>query len=196
MKPREDIQTIYQTALAVFSEYGFQKTTMEDVAGRLNMTKGNLYLYVKNKKDLYHKTVAHALEAWQSRVLEAVAAEADVKEKFRIMCFKAVEYLAGDNLLRNLLVRDPEIFPMFSDKDPFADINGNSIALIRSIVAQGIAEGVFRPVDPARISDVVFMIYKMFIIRMYIRAEDKALQEMFEDTVDLCTRGLFAQSER
>jgi len=37
------------------------------------------------------------------------------------------------------------------------------------------------------------MIYKMFIIRMYIRAEDNALHEMFEDTVDLCTRGLFAQ---
>ena len=193
MKPREDIQNIYQTALAVFSEYGFQKTTMEDVAGRLGMTKGNLYLYVKNKKDLYHKTVAHALEGWQSRVLEAVAAQTDVKEKFRVMCFKAVEYLAQDNLLRNLLVRDPEIFPMFSDKDPFADINRNSIALIRSIVVQGIAEGVFRPVDPDRISDVVFMIYKMFIIRMYIRAEDNALHDMFEDTVDLCTRGLFTQ---
>jgi AcrR family transcriptional regulator len=193
MKPREDIRNIYQTALAVFSEYGYQKTTMEDVAGRLGMTKGNLYLYVKNKKDLYHKTVAHALEAWQSRVLEAVAAEADVKEKFRVMCFKAVEYLAKDNLFRHLLVRDPEIFPMFADKDPFAEINGNSIALIRSIVVQGIDEGVFRPVDPDRISDVVFMIYKMFIIRMYIRAEDNALHEMFEDTVDLCTRGLFAQ---
>jgi AcrR family transcriptional regulator len=193
MKPREDIENIYQAALTVFSEYGFQKTTMEDVAGRLGMTKGNLYLYVKNKKDLYHKTVAHALEAWQSRVLEAVAAQTDVTAKFRVMCFKAVEYLAQDSLLRNLLVRDPEIFPMFPDKDPFADINGNSIALIRSTVVQGIAEGVFRPVDPDRISDVVFMIYKMFIIRMYIRAEDNALHDMFEDTVDLCTRGLFAQ---
>lgn len=193
MKPRENIQTIYQTALAVFSEYGFRKTTMEDVAGRLGMTKGNLYLYVKNKKDLYRKTAAHALLCWQSRVLEAVDAETDVKEKFRLMCIKAVEYLSQDNLLRNLLVRDPEIFPMFSDKDPFADINRNSIALIRSIVVQGIGDGVFRPVDPDRISEVIFMIYKMFIIRMYIRAEDNALHDMFEDTVDLCTRGLFAQ---
>lgn len=192
MKPREDIQNIYQTALAVFSEYGYQKATMEDIAGRLGMTKGNLYLYVKNKKDLYRKTVANALLCWQSRVLEAVGAETDVREKFRIMCEKAVQYLSEDNLLRNLLVRDPEIFPMFADRDPFAGINRNSVALIRSIVQQGIDEGAFRPIDPDRISEVIFMIYKMFIIRMYIRTEDDRLHAMFEDTVDLCTRGLFS----
>ncbi len=194
MKPREDIQNIYQTALAVFSEYGYQKATMEDIAGRLGMTKGNLYLYVKNKKDLYRKTVANALLCWQSRVLEAVGAETDVREKFRIMCAKAVQYLSEDNLLRNLLVRDPEIFPMFADRDPYAGINRNSVALIRSILQQGIDEGVFRPIDPDRISEVIFMIYKMFIIRMYIRAEDDRLHAMFEDTVDLCTRGLFSEN--
>lgn len=194
MKPREDIRNVYQTALAVFSEYGYQKTTMEDIAGRLGMTKGNLYLYVKNKKDLYRKTVANALLSWQSRVLEAVGEETDAAEKFRIMCAKAVQYLSEDILLRNLLVRDPEIFPMFADRDPYAGINRNSVALIRSILQQGIDEGVFRPIDPHRISEVIFMIYKMFIIRMYIRAEDERLQAMFEDTVDLCTRGLFSEN--
>ena len=73
MKPREDIETIYQTALTVFAQFGFSKTTMEDIAGRLDMTKGNLYLYVKNKQDLYHKTVAYALLRWQGRVAEAVS---------------------------------------------------------------------------------------------------------------------------
>jgi len=84
MKPREDIETIYHVALSAFSEFGYRKTTMDDVAGRLNMTKGNLYLYVKNKKDLYHKTVSHSLLKWQSKVLEAVDNEVDVKLKFSI----------------------------------------------------------------------------------------------------------------
>ena len=65
MKPRENIETIYKVALSVFAEFGYQKATMEDIAGKLDMTKGNLYLYVKNKKDLYHKTVTHALLGWQ-----------------------------------------------------------------------------------------------------------------------------------
>ncbi|RJP84170.1 MAG: TetR/AcrR family transcriptional regulator [Desulfobacteraceae bacterium] len=191
MKPREDIEAIYRTALSVFAEFGYQKTTMEDVAGRMGMTKGNLYLYVKNKKDLYHKTVAHALTAWQLKVLEAVDSEPDVRRKFSLMCFKAVEYLSEDIRLRQVLVRDPEIFPMFPDKDPFYDINRNSVELIKGILKQGIEEKAFRPVDPDRVSEAVFMIYKMFIIRMYLKTEDRFIHEMFEDTVDLFAHGLF-----
>ena len=193
MKPRENIETIYQVALAAFAEFGYRKTTMDDVAGRLHMTKGNLYLYVKNKKDLYHKTVAHALLRWQSKVLEAVERQKDVKRKFFTMCFKAVEYLAQDAELRQVLVRDPDIFPMFPLKDPFHEINRNSVELIKSILKQGIAEKVFRPVDPERISEVIFMVYKMFIIRMYIKTEKQQIHEMFEDTVDLFSLGLFLE---
>jgi len=191
MKHREDIETIYRTALIVFAEFGFQKTTMADVAGRLGMTKGNLYLYVRDKKDLYRKTVSHALTAWQLKVLEAVEGESDVRQKFSRMCFKAVETLSEDLSLRQVLVRDPEIFPMFPDKDPFYEINRNSVDLIKRILKQGIAENVFRPVDPDRVSEVVFMIYKMFIIRMYIKTEDQLIHKMFEDTVDLFAHGLF-----
>jgi AcrR family transcriptional regulator len=193
MKPRENIETIYQVALAAFAEFGYRKTTMDDVAGRLHMTKGNLYLYVKNKKDLYHQTVSHALLKWQSKVLEAVERQKDVKRKFFTMCFKAVEYLAQDAELRQVLLRDPDIFPMFPLKDPFHEINRNSVELIKSILKQGIAEKVFRPVDPERISEVIFMVYKMFIIRMYIKTEKQQIHEMFEDTMDLFTLGLFLE---
>jgi len=191
MKPRENIKTIYHVALSAFSEFGYRKTTMDDIAGRLDMTKGNLYLYVKNKKDLYHKTVSHALLKWQSRVLEAVGKQTDVKKKFSVMCFKAVEYLSEDRQLRQVLIRDPEIFPMFPVKDPFYDINQNSVELIKAILKQGIAEKIFRDIDPDRVSEVVFMVYKMFIIRMYIKTEDKLIHKMFKDTVDLFAHGLF-----
>lgn len=193
MKPRENMETIYQVALSTFAEFGYRKTTMNDVAGRLNMTKGNLYLYVQNKKDLYHKTVSYALMKWQSKVLEAVERQKDIKRKFSVMCFKAVEYLAKDAQLRQLLIRDPDIFPMFPLKDPFYEINKNSVELIKAILKQGIAEKVFRAVDPERISEMIFMVYKMFIIRMYIKTEEKQIHEMFEDTVDLFSLGLFME---
>jgi AcrR family transcriptional regulator len=192
MKPRENIETIYQTALEVFAQFGFSKTTMEDIAGRLSMTKGNLYLYATNKRDLYHKTAEFALLKWQARVAEAVVNESDVKQKFLTMCFKAAEHLAEDRHLRSLLIRDPEIFPMFPTKDPFEEINRNSIELIKSILRVGMAEGAFRRFDIERMSEVIFMIYKMFIIRMYTKTENRVFHEMLRDTVDLCTQGLFA----
>ena len=194
MKPKENIETIYQTALSVFAEFGYQKATMADIAGRLNMTKGNLYRYAAGKKDLYRNTVSAALIKWQERVLEAVAQAPDAKTKFLVMCRKAVEYLAEDNDFRQLLTRDPDIFPMFPTNDPFAEINANSVELIKAILKQGIAEKTFRPVDPDRVAEVIFMIYKMFIIRMYIKTDAHFVHEMFEDTVTLFSQGLINQT--
>jgi len=190
MKPKEDIETIYETALSVFAEFGYQKATMADIAGRLHMTKGNLYRYAENKADLYQNTVSAALRRWQARVSESVEAAGDAKNKFLVMCEKAVEYLAVDTDLRRLLIRDPEIFPMFPTNDPFAEINAASVELIKAILRQGMAEDMFRPIDADRMAEVIFMIYKMFVIRMYIKTDDRFAHEMFEDTVDLFTQGL------
>jgi AcrR family transcriptional regulator len=193
MKPKEDIATIYEAALGVFADYGFKKATLDDIAAELGMTKGNLYRYAQNKKDLYRNTVRHAMLRWQGRVREAIEREPDAERQFQVMCRKAVAYLAEDDALRRLLVRDPDIFPMFPANDPYADINANSVAMIRSILERGIAEQRFRAVDLETVPEIIFSVYKMFIIRMYIKSRDRAQEEMFTQTVALITQGLYSK---
>mgnify|MGYP000247659400 CR=1 FL=1 len=196
MKPRENIATIYEAALGVFADYGFKKATLEDIAAALGMTKGNLYRYARNKQDLYRNTVRHALLRWQGRVREAIEREADAARQFHVMCRKAVAYLAEDDALRRLLIRDPDIFPMFPADDPYADINANSVAMIRSILERGMAEKRFRSVDLDTVPEIIFSVYKMFIIRMYIISRDRAQEAMFTQTVALITQGLFQEEDR
>jgi AcrR family transcriptional regulator len=191
MRRKENIETIYRASLTVFAEYGYHKATVADLAGRLNMTQGNLYRYANNKRDLYLKTVSHALLNWQARVREAVEKESDVRRQFLAMCFKAVEYLSKDDDLRRVLVHDPDIFPMFPEKDPFYEINQNSKNMIKNIIERGIREKKFRRVDPDRVSEIIFLVYKVFIIRTYVKTEDQFMQQMFEQTVELLTQGLF-----
>ena len=74
MKPRIDADIIFAAALAVFARYGFKKSTVQDIADRLDMTKGNLYRYARNKRDLYEKTVSWALIRWQDNVRRAIPA--------------------------------------------------------------------------------------------------------------------------
>jgi len=183
MKPKEDITTIYKAALGVFADYGFKKATLDDIAAELGMTKGNLY----------RNTVRHAMLRWQGRVRDAIEREPDAERQFHVMCRKAVAYLAEDDALRRLLVRDPDIFPMFPANDPYADINANSVAMIRSILERGIAEQRFRAVDLETVPEIIFSVYKMFIIRMYIKSRDRAQEEMFTQTVALITQGLYKE---
>ena len=44
---------IIQAAVESFGQTGFDKTRMDDIAKRLGMSKGTLYLYFKSKEDLF-----------------------------------------------------------------------------------------------------------------------------------------------
>lgn len=61
---------ILDSSLAVFCRYGFQKTSMLDIARAAGISRATLYLHFKNKEDIFrsgairtHTRVLHAVES-------------------------------------------------------------------------------------------------------------------------------------
>lgn len=46
-------EKIIQSAIESFSQTGYDRTKMEDIARRLGLSKGTIYLYFKSKEDLF-----------------------------------------------------------------------------------------------------------------------------------------------
>ena len=188
------LQEILNVSLKCFARYGYKKTTMDEIAAELGLTKGALYSYASNKEDLYQKAVANALAKWQTRVREAVEGATNPRDKFITLSYKAFKYLADDDEMRNILISDPDIFPMFPKDDPFREINENSRNLLRGVLEEGVATGIFRPIDLESATWLLFSIYKMFIIDTYVVSDQEATEKLFDDTVDLVLHGLLRQS--
>ncbi len=188
---RDKKQTeIFAAALKLFALYGFKKTTVEDVAAQVGMTKSNIYFYVKNKRDLYEKTVSTALEQWRNSVAEAVATSDDVVEKFTIMAQRSFDYLADHEDLRCILIKDPGIFTLTPREDRFYDINLGAMNLIRDILNQGIEQGRFYPVEVASTAELLFSIYIMFLIKTYVKSEGVSSVRMYDEGLKIILRGL------
>lgn len=197
MIQKKDPAEIYDAALSVFADYGFKKATLNDIAEKLNMTGGNFYRYFKSKKDLYEQTVSHALLQWQAYSINISIPEgADVRTRFIMMSFRAVEYLSVNNTFRKLLVRDPDIFPIFPVNDPYEKINRDSMELIKSMLEEGIRSQEFRNTDLELTTQLLWLIYKTFIIRIYVQNHGKEMQDIWKVFVDLITNGLFARTDK
>jgi len=181
---------IYETAIKIFAKYGFQRTRIEDVTSKLDIATGTLYLYVENKKDLYEKTVSHAIKKWQGKVFEAIAGIDDITERFLVMCKKGYGYLSQDTHLRQVLINDPSIFPLSPRKVRFPEIDTASIDLIKDTLKAGIDQDIFRRVDVDPIAEFFYSIYVMFIIKTYVKSEGRSAQEMFDKGLDLLLYGL------
>lgn len=70
---------ILDAALELFRQYGYRRTSMEDIAQAANVAKGTLYIYFKSKDELF-EALARRLSAQIEQDLQAVLA--------RDLCFE------------------------------------------------------------------------------------------------------------
>ncbi len=54
-------ERIIRAAMESFTQTGYDKTKMDDIAKRLGLSKGTLYLYFKSKEDLFFGICEHSM---------------------------------------------------------------------------------------------------------------------------------------
>lgn len=192
MGKEEKRQRVYEAALQLFSRYGFKKTTVEDIADALGMTKGNLYLYARNKQDLYESAVAWALCNWQQRSRAAGDKEESCAAKIYAYFFTGYQYLESDEVLRNLIINDQALFPLTESGDPFYEINRASRLILQGYLARGIETGEFRSFEVEGAAELLFSFYVMLVIKRYLAPGRVPSQQALETAFDLILNGLRA----
>ena len=186
-------QQIFDTALQVFAHYGYRQTTMEQVAGKLGMTKSSLYFYCSGKEDLYNQAVAHALLQWQAHVRQAVEAEGDVVKKLVTLAITSNQYLAENGDLRTIIINDPQIQSITPAEDRYPNIGAASYGMLKQLLVQGMAEGKFKPVDVYRAADFLYSIHCMFVVKTYVKEEGQSAQDIYRSGIELILQGLLAK---
>jgi len=193
MRKRLDDETILQAALKCFAAYGYKKTTLEDIATALNLGNSSVYAYTSGKRALYEDVVRYVMLRWQNRVKAAVERERTATNQFRMLCETALLYLSEDSAFCALLKNDDTIFPMFPEADPYDEINAESIAMIGRILDKGQQTGEFRTLDTATVSELIFSMYKGFIIRAYIECEERFMETHMAQALDLLLNGIISK---
>lgn len=86
------VQRIIETAADLFGEFGYNDVRMEDIATRAGVAKGTLYLYYKDKDDLFLALILDRMtrlfEQAQARALRATQPE----EKLLVVVQEVFDY--------------------------------------------------------------------------------------------------------
>jgi AcrR family transcriptional regulator len=162
-------QQIIVAAKKVFSEKGFNKATMDDIAGEAELSPGTLYLYFKNKEELYASLSLRILHYLHIRV-EHVASTQEIgpEEKLDAMIdamYDVYEFdplviinmfhLQSSETLRNL---SPELL------EEIEHLSRKSIGGISRIFKEGINSGTFVDIHPMALSDIFWSLFSGVVL--------------------------------
>ena len=84
MGQREQMrEQIVKEATAIFSHFGFKKTTMDDIARATNKGKSSLYYYFSSKEEVFEAVVEREVLHLRKRLRLAINSSEDPKEKLK-----------------------------------------------------------------------------------------------------------------
>lgn len=140
-------EQIVTTSAHLIQEKGFHGTTLEQVAGELEVTKAALYYYVKDKEDLLFRIQRHTLEMALASVEAIIQSEQSPADKVRALI---------DNQMR-LITSRPELFTVyFNEKAHLSDEHREAVTnlerqivqRVTAVLREGMEAFAFQDVDP------------------------------------------------
>ncbi len=141
---------VLDAALALFVERGFARTRVEDIATRAGLSKGAVYLYFPSKEAILEGLVRRAVLPIATNALGFLT---NFTGDPRPVISAVLKMVAGrltepDTVaIPKLLIREMIHFPEFAAMYR-REVLDKVIPVVEQLIARGVAEGYFRPVDP------------------------------------------------
>jgi len=145
-RPRE----ICTAALDVFAEKGFAAARLDEIARRAGVSKGTLYLYFKDKEDLFRAvvrdTVAPNIEVIRASLAGAEMTFADVIRLF-LPRFAEITGRVPVGAVAKMVIGESRNFPELA-KVWHDHVASKAIGMIAELIERAQARGEVRPGDP------------------------------------------------
>jgi len=145
-RPRE----ICSAALEVFAEKGFAAAKVDEIARRAGVSKGTLYLYFKDKEDVFRAvvrdTVAPNIEAVSTAVTAADLPFAQIVPLL-LQRFAEVEQQLPIGAVAKMVIGESRNFPELA-KVWHDQVASRALAVIAESIGRAQAKGEVRPGDP------------------------------------------------
>lgn len=144
---------ILKSAAAAFRRRGYHGASVDEIASALEMTKGNLYYYFRNKEEILYACHEYSLDVLLA-LLDDVRAEASTPDQKLRRLILAFVHLLLDELQATALTIDlqalspPLLGKIIVRRDAFD--RG-----LREIIQQGMDAGTFAPGNPKMVGFAV-----------------------------------------
>ncbi len=142
---RDKKQIILDVATRVFSRYGYNKTSLDEVASEAGIAKGTVYYYFSNKEELFMNVVEIQVKEFVDSIRNKVREVEGFENKLRTLVQEPIRHVCEK---MPLWIEGLKSIP-FSGQDRFLSFRRENreatITLMAEIMEVGKKEGVIDP---------------------------------------------------
>lgn len=137
-EPDERRQEIVETALEMFSEKGYENTTIQDIAEKMNVSPGLCYRYFKSKTEIFAATSEYyAIQAVEQMKIP-MSQDIPAIEKLNLVINRMFEFSINHHEFEGRYKEGSSIRAILLD-----DVSNQWMSVLIPIIEQGMKENTF-----------------------------------------------------
>ncbi|RLA69357.1 MAG: TetR/AcrR family transcriptional regulator [Epsilonproteobacteria bacterium] len=179
-------QKILTYAMSLFSQKGFNATTVDDIAKAGDVNKALIYYYFKNKADLYANVMSESLQEIYENIDAMQSAEDSPTEALKQFILSYATFADVHPYFPALLLRELSYSGSRLPETMFVDMR-RLFALLSAILERGEASGEFHNVIPMIIHFMILGTINLMITTAPLRLKAAAQADVNVDTCAECT---------
>jgi len=151
-QPQESRAAILQAAAREFAQHGIAGARTDAIARYAGVNKALLYYYFEDKETMYGAVLDDAFSGLKTAVFRVLDSDLPPREKIIAYAGAYFDFIASNQLYPRLMQR--EMMRAHQGESPHIDKIFKTyiqpiFARVGELIRKGIAEGEFRPVNPA-----------------------------------------------
>ncbi len=195
-------QQILDAARKVFSQKGFSNATMEEIASEAELSPGTLYLYFKNKEELYASLSLMILQ-FLSTSVDRINNEKNLgpQDRLNLLIEAMFEVYDFDHILivSLLHLQSSETLDKLSQglMAELTELSYKSTRAVTKIFKAGIQEGVFIDYHPVALADIFWSLFSGIVLcessKKYFDKDKDHLKNTLKIAFEIFSRGIIPQ---
>jgi AcrR family transcriptional regulator len=183
-------QKILEKALDVFVDEGFEDTTFQKIADRCKITRTTLYLYFRNKREIFNYSIKQLLLDVEGDLLGVRGnAKLSHPEKLKKVLSTILDRLEENKKLLSVILDYLLYLSKTSGSPPDSRVRRRTIRLrhiLAGILIDGIKAGEIKKIDVHTANDLFYGLVETAIFRLAVLKRESAeeLKEAVELTIN------------
>lgn len=187
-------EEILAAAKKVFSERGFEKATLDEIAEVAEFGKGTIYNYFSSKEELFASIIERGIDSFQRFVSERITNKISPKEKVATYVDAAFDFFQQHRQLFSILVLERHKLERVDNEwfNRCCQQQSEQIAFLNSLIKEGIQIGEFKNLPADKLAQFLTGMIHVSIFHairnpqsVNLKKDAKIIKELFFEGVAL-----------
>ncbi len=180
---------IIEIAQKIFSRFGIQKSTMDEIAKMARMGKATLYYYFKSKEDIFAEVIRKEAGILKQKIIEEILKVDTPQEQIRAYVHTRMKHLRKLSNYYTTLTEEYMEHYSFVEKER-AEFTEYEINTLIGILNFGIKKGVFDIEDVQLTAKMIIIALKGLEYPLLIEEKSENMETKIDAMLNILFKGL------